>query len=218
MPRERSHVALAVWPMAAVLLVGLARGWPAVEGASQYAASAPASWGWLAVHTFAVVLSLLAYAVAWGRFGPDEKSGHPYRSVGCGRLQKLAGGVAWGLLFAHLILQWVMTLRVGPVALSYYELLRGFLSRPPVLAFYVLGLAAVGAYLAQGIAASFRAFGIGVRRETSPWLEVGCTVLSAMITLMAVNVLSHFATGRAYWDATPAVAERADADPSEEAP
>jgi hypothetical protein len=200
--------------MAAVLLIGLVRAWPAIEGASHYAASSPSSWGWLLAHTLAVVMSLLAYAVGWGRFAPSGEVGLPYRSAGCVRLQKLAGGVAWGLLLAHLILQWAITLRVGPVALSHYELLRGFLSRPPVLAFSVVGLAAVGAYLAQGIAASFRAWGIGVRPETSPWVEVGCTVLSAMITLMAVNVLSHFATGRAYWNATPAVAEQTADDPS----
>ena len=141
MPRERTHVALTVWPMTVLFIVGLVRGWPAIEGAPSYAASAPSTWSWLALHTFVVLLSLLAYSIGWSRFQPDELSGHPYRSVGCVRLQKMAGGVAWGLLFAHLILQWVMTLRVGPVALSHYELLRGFLSRPPVLAFYVVGLA-----------------------------------------------------------------------------
>ena len=54
-------------------------------------------------------------------------------------------------------------------------------------------------FLAQGIAATFRAWGIGTRPETSRWLELGCTLASAMMMLLAVNVLSHFATGRAYW-------------------
>lgn len=198
--------------MAVLFVVGLVRAWPGIGGAPAYAASAPSSWGWLTLHTLLILGSLLAYAVGWSRFAPEDPSGQPYRSIGCVRLQKLAGGVAWGLLLAHLILQWVMTLRVGPVALSHYELLRGFLSRPPVLAFYVVGLAALGAYLAQGAAASFRAWGLGTRPETSRWLEVGCTVASAMVTLMAVNVLSHFTTGRAYWDVSPPTAQSASAD------
>lgn len=209
MSRERRHVALTVWPIAAVFVVGLIRAWPGIHGAPVYASSSPSSWSWLAIQTIVVAASLLAYAVGWSRFAPDPESGHPYRSPDCVRLQKVAGGAAWGLLFAHLILQWVMTVQVGPVAISHYELLRGFLSRPPVLAFYVLGLAAVGAYLAQGIAASFRAWGLGTGSETSRWLEAGCTVVSAMIALMAVNVLSNFATGRAYWDVDEPIVEDA---------
>ena len=96
-------------------------------------------------------------------------------------------------------LQWFMTARVGPVALSQYELLRGFLSRPPVLAFYVLGLGALGLFLSQGFAATLRAWGVARTPESSRWLEVGCTVASAVMMLMAINVLSHFVTGRAYW-------------------
>jgi hypothetical protein len=114
-------------------------------------------------------------------------------------LQKLAGGLAWGLVVAHVILQWFMTLRAGPVALSHYELLRGFLSRPPVVGFYVLGLAALGLFLSQGIAASFRAWGLAQAPERSRWIEVGCTLVFAAMVLMTVNVLSHFVTGRAYW-------------------
>jgi hypothetical protein len=114
-------------------------------------------------------------------------------------LQKLAGGMAWALVVAHLALHWFMTVRVGPVALSQYELLRGFLSRPLVLGFYVLGLAALGLFMSQGITASVRASGLARRHESSRWLEVGCTLASAVIVLMAINVLSHFVTGRAYW-------------------
>ena len=213
MPTERSHVALTVWPMAVVFVVGLVRAWPAIEGAPAYAASASSSWGWLAAHTAVVVMSLFAYAVGWSAFDATRSDGHPYRSLGCVRLPKVAGGFAWGLLFAHLVLQWVLTLRVGPVALSHYELLRGFLSRPPVLAFYTLGLAAVGAYLAQGTAASFRAWGFGSRPGSSRWLELGCTFAAAMVTMLAVNVLSHFTTGRAYWEAGPPGTEEANLQP-----
>jgi len=174
--------------------------WPALRGASSFAASSPASWTELLVSTAAVTLFLAAYARGWSMLAAESPAGEgPYRSEGCRRLQKLAGGIAWGLVVAHLLLRWVMTVRVGPVALSHYELLRGFLSRPWVAGFYVLGLAALGLFVSQGVAASFRAWGVARSPESSRWLEVGCTLASAVTMLIAINVLSHFVTGRAYW-------------------
>jgi hypothetical protein len=105
-----------------------------------------------------------------------------------------------------------MSLRVGPVALSHYEMLRGFLSRPPVAGFYVLGLAALGLFLSQGIAASFRAWGVAQTPGSSRWLEAGCTLISAAVVLMTVNVLSHFVTGRAYWVGESGAATRSTDD------
>lgn len=202
MSHFRSHVALTVWPMAALFGLGLSRAWPALWGAPSYAASSPASWLSLVAWTIVVLVFIGAYARGWSRLGlADADDAGPYRSVGCVRLQKLAGGLAWAFLVGHLAFHWVMAFRVGPVALSHYELLRGFLSRPLVLGLYVVGLAALGLYLSQGLAASFRAWGLGTRPESSRWLEVGCTLASAIMMLMAVNVLSHFATGRAYWSA-----------------
>jgi hypothetical protein len=178
----------------------LVRLWPALAGASSFAAASPASWTSLAVYTVLVVVLVGAYARGWSLLSMEAPgSAGPYRSHGCWRLQKLAGGLAWALVVVHLILHWVMTLRVGPVALSQYELLREFLSRLPVLAFYVLELAAVGLFLSQGIAASFRSWGFARRPESSRWLEVGATLASAVMVLAAVNILSHFVTGRAYW-------------------
>ena len=200
MSRFRSHVALAVWPITVLFALEVARTWPAIGGGPAFAAASPAGWGSLIACTVVVVVFLGAYARGWSALRQQEPSGPgPYRTEGCRRLQRLAGGVAWGLLLAHLILQWFMTVRVGPVALSHYELLRGFLSRPPVLAFYLFGLGALGLFLAQGLAASLRAWGFGERRESSLWIEVGCTFLSAVMVLMAINLVSHFATGRAYW-------------------
>jgi len=174
--------------------------WPALRGSSSFAAASPVTWTSLVVHTVVVVLFLAAYARGWSMLSLGSPEGEgPYRSEGCRRLQKLAGGLAWALVVAHLVLQWFMTVRVGPVALSHYELLRGFLSRPPVLGFYVVGLAALGLFLSQGVAASLRAWGVARRPESSRWLEVGCTLASAVMMLMAINVLSHFVTGRAYW-------------------
>ena len=173
--------------------------WPALAGAPSFASASPASWSSLMACTVVVVVFLGAYARGWSALWYELPTGAgPYRSEGCRRLQKLAGGAAWALVVVHLLLQWFMSIRVGPVSLSHYELLRGFLSRPPVLAFYLLGLGAFGLFASQGIAASFRVWGIG-KRESSLVLEVGCTLASAVMVLMAVNVLSHFATGRAYW-------------------
>lgn len=174
--------------------------WPALRGASSFAAASPVTWLSLVAYTVVVFVFLGVYARGWSSLGQEAPAGAgPYRSEDCRRLQKLGGGLAWALVVAHLILHWFMTVRVGPVALSHYELLRRFLSRPPVVAFYVLGLAALGLFLSQGIAASFRAWGFARRPESSRWLEVGCTLAAAVMVLMAINVLSHFVTGRAYW-------------------
>ena len=200
MPRHRSHIALTVWPITALFVLELTRMWPALGGAISFAAASPVTWLSLLASTFVVIVFLGAYARGWSALSRESPGGAgPYRSEGCRRLQKLAGGLAWTLVMAHLILQWFMTVRVGPVALSHYELLRGFLSRPPALVFYVIGLAALGLFLSQGIAASFRVWGFARRPESSRWLEVGCTLASAVMVLMAINVLSHFVTGRAYW-------------------
>ncbi|MBT8470734.1 MAG: hypothetical protein KJN97_18460 [Deltaproteobacteria bacterium] len=200
MPRFRSHIALTVWPLAVLFVLELARLWPALRGASSFAEESPASWLSLLIWTVLVLGSLAAYARGWSMLGPlPAESAGPYRSNGCWRLQKLAGGLAWALVVSQLVLHWVMTVRVGSVAISQYELLREFLSRPVVMAFYVLCLGALGLFLSQGIAASFRAWGVARRSESSRWLEIAGTLTSAVLLLMAINVLSHFVTGRAYW-------------------
>ncbi|MGB5812809.1 MAG: hypothetical protein WBG86_19905, partial [Polyangiales bacterium] len=124
-----------------------------------------------------------------------------------------AGGLAWVLVLGHLGLQWSMFVSAGPVALSHYELLRETLSMPLVLGLYVAGLGALGLYLSQGLAAAIRALGVAETPESSRWLEVGCTFLSAVMLLMAINVLSHFATGRAYWTNGPSQSEASPSDP-----
>jgi hypothetical protein len=174
--------------------------WPALRGASSFAAASPVTWPSLVAHTVVVAASLAAYVRGWSTLRLDSPAdAGPYRSEGCRRLQKIAGGLAWALVVVHLILRWFMTVRVGPVALSQYELLRGFLSHLPVVGFYVLGIAAFGLFVSQGIAASLRAWGLSRGPESSRWLEVGCTLASTVMVLMAINVLSHFVTGRAYW-------------------
>lgn len=200
MPRHRTHVVLSVWPLAVLFAVGLFRLWPALSGATSYAAESPASWVSLIVHTLVVLVALTAYARGWSLLSSVSDDGAAlYRSAGCARLQKLAGAVAWAFVVAHLAFEWFMSVRVGPVALSHYELMRSFVSRPLVLGACALGLGAVGLFLSQGLAASFRAWGVGRKPESSRRLEVLCTLTSAMAVLLAVNVLSHFVTGRAYW-------------------
>lgn len=213
MPRHRRHIALTVWPILVLSASELARLWPALRGASAFASASPVSWGSLTAFTVVVVASLAAYALGWSTWASQSATGPgPYRSAGCLRLQKLAGGIAWGLVVAHLSLQWFMTLHVGAVALSHYEMLRGFLSRPPVVGFYVLGLAGLGLFLSQGIAASFRAWGLAQTSGSSRLLEVGCTLISAAMVLMTINVLSHFVTGRAYWMGESGAATRSTDD------
>ena len=123
--------------------------------------------------------------------------------------------MAWGLVLGHLGLEWFMLMSAGPASLSHYELLRGVLSMPVVLGLYLVGLGALGVYLSQGIAASFRALGFAEGLESSRLLEVGCTLLSAMMLLMAINILSHFSTGRAYWTSSPPPVSGADGSPTE---
>lgn len=200
MSRYRSHIALTVWPLAVLFVLELARLWPALHGGSSFAEASPASWLSLLIWTVVVLGSLGAYVRGWSMLGPEAtQSAGPYRSHGCWRLQKLAGGLAWALAVSQLVLHWAMTVRVGPVAISQYELLREFLSRPAVMFFYVLGLGAFGLFLSQGFAAALRVWGLGQRPKSSAWLEIASTLTSAVMLLMAINVLSHFVTGRAYW-------------------
>ncbi len=216
MPRHRSHLALTVWPITALFAYEVAHLWPALQGGSAFAAASPVSWLSQAACTAVVIVFLLAYLRGWAALRRDAPEGPgPYRSVGCRRLQRWAGVLAWGLAVGHLGLEWFMFMSVGPASLSHYELLRGFLSMPAVLGLYLVGLAALGLYLSQGIAASFRALGFAEGPESSRLLEVGCTLLSAMMLLMAINVLSHFATGRAYWMSSSPPAATADGSPTQ---
>jgi len=213
-PRHRTHLALTVWPITVLFAYELSHLWPALNGASAFAAASPVSWLSQAACTAVVIAFLLAYMRGWATLRREAPEGAgPYRSGGCRRLQRWAGGLAWALVLGHLGLEWFMFVSVGPVPLSHYELLRGVLSTPAVLGLYVVGLGALGVYLSQGIAASFRALGFAERPESSRWLEVGCTLLSAMMLLMAINVLSHFATGRAYWSSPPPAVSGADGSP-----
>lgn len=200
MPRHRSHLALTVWPITALFVFEMAHLWPALQGASVFASASPVSWLSQAACSAVVVAFLLAYIRGWATLRRDASGGKgPYRSEGCRRLQWWAGAGAWALVLGHLGVEWYMFMSAGPSSLSHYELLRGILSMPIVLGLYVAGLAALGVYLSQGFAASVHAWGFAETPESSRWVEVGCTLLTAAILLVAINVLSHFATGRAYW-------------------
>lgn len=200
MLRHRSHLALTVWPIALLFVLEIVRLWPSLRGASAFAAASPDTWPSLFARSALSLAFFGAYVRGWRvlqRAAPDGPG--PYRSTGCRRLQGWAGGVAWALIAGHLGLQWMMFISSGPFALSHYELLREALSMPGVLALYMMGLGALGLFMGQGFAASARGMGFAETPESSRWLEVGCTFLSAIMLLTAINVLSHFATGRGYW-------------------
>ena len=218
MSRHQSHLALTVWPITALLFFAFAHFWPALSGASAYAAASPVSWLSQAASTAVVVAFALAYVLGWAvlrREAPESPG--PYRTKGGRRLQAWAGGLAWTLVLGHFGLEWAMLFESGPVSLSHYEILRAVLSRPVALAAYVAGLAALGLFLSQGWAASVRALQDSDKLESSRWVDVGCTLLAAGMFLLAINVLSHFATGRAYWSSpapTPVRAKPSEALPS----
>ncbi len=215
MLRHRTHLALTVWPIVALFAYELTHFWPALQGASSFAAASPSSWLSQAACTAVVIVFLLAHVRGWSTLRREAPEGPgPYRSRGCRKLQWWAGALAWSLVVGHLGLKWFMLMSAGPVSLSHYELLRGALSTPIVLGLYLVGLGALGVFLSQGIAASVRAWGFAEGPESSRWLEVGCTLLSAMVLLLAINVLSHFATGRAYWTSSPPVVSEADGSPA----
>ncbi|MEM9727000.1 MAG: hypothetical protein AAF997_00335 [Myxococcota bacterium] len=200
MARFRSHLALTVWPIVVLLLLEVARLWPALGGATEYAASSPESWLSLVARSALVLAFFTAYVRGWAllrRADPDGPG--PYASVGSRRLQRGAGGLAWAMVLGHLGLQWFMFLTVGPASLSHYEIFRETLSLPWVLGAYMLGFGAFGVFVSQGLPAALRAMGYAERPETSRWLAVGCTFFTAIMLMLAVNILSHFATGRAYW-------------------
>jgi hypothetical protein len=189
--------------------------WPALRGATAFAVASPVSWLSQAACTAVVIVFLLAYALGWATLRREAPEGPgPYRSQGCRKLQRWAGVLMWCLVIGHVALKWSMFISAGPVSLSHYELLRGALSKPVVLGLYIVGLGALGVFFSQGVAASVRAWGFAERPESSRWLEVGCTLLTAMLLLLAINVLSHFATGRAYWMSSPPAVSDADGSPA----
>ncbi|MEM7137972.1 MAG: hypothetical protein AAF500_15415 [Myxococcota bacterium] len=199
MPRHRTHLALTVWPILVLFVLEVSRLWPALGGATAFAAVSPDGWLPLAARSALVFAFFVAYVRGWASLRQTAPSGPgPYRSDGARRLQWWAGAVSWGLVWGHLGLQWFMSLSVGPISLSHYELYRELLSRPFSLGCYAAGLAALGVFASQGLAASFRAMGYAERPETSRWLAPGCILLSAVMLLLAANILSHFVTGRGY--------------------
>lgn len=216
MTRHRSHLALTVWPIALLTLLEIARLWPALGGATAFAVGSPDSWLALAARTALVLAFLAAYVRGWGALRRANAEGPgPYRTVGNRRLQRASGAVAWTLVLGHLGLQWYMFFSSGPAALSHYEILRQTLSLPWVLGLYVVGLGALGLYLSQGFAVALRGMGFAEEPKNSRWLSAGCTLLAVVMLMMAVNILSHFSTGRAYWSGDDPKSSEPPASPNE---
>ncbi|MGB5812725.1 MAG: hypothetical protein WBG86_19480, partial [Polyangiales bacterium] len=84
MPRLRSHLALTVWPMALLLVLEVARLWPALGGSSAFAVARPDTWLSLAARTALALAFFGAYVRGWAILAwvaPDGAG--PYRSKGC---------------------------------------------------------------------------------------------------------------------------------------
>ncbi len=199
MGQYRAHLLLTVWPLALLWVWELSRLGFALQGSAAFAAATDAGWGDLLWVTLLIFAGAVSHAWGWRslRAEPADVAG-PYRSAGCRRLQRWAGGFAWALVFGHLAVRWWMHAQAGPEALSHYELWRNVLSLPLVVGAYLLGLGATALYVSQALAAFIRSFGLGSRPKASRWLEIGCALAAAGLLLASGNVLSHFATGRAW--------------------
>lgn len=202
MGQYRAHLSLTVWPLALLWVCELNRLASALQGSAAFAVATGAGWGSLLWATLLVVMCAVSYAWGWRLLAAGPAEAGPYRSAGCLRLQRWAGYFAWALVLGHLGLRWWMHLRAGPEALSHYELWRDVLSLPLVVGFYLLGLGATGLYLSQGLAAFIRSIGLARRPKASQWLEIGCALAAVGLLLMSSNLLSHFATGRAWVGST----------------
>lgn len=203
MGQYRAHLSLTVGPLALLWVWELSRLGFALQGSAAFAAATNAGWGDLFWVTLLILVCAASYSWGWRLLAaePADAAG-PYRSAGCRRLQRWAGWFAWALVLGHLGVRWWMHAYAGPEALSHYELWRDVLSLPVVVGAYLLGLGATGLYLSQGLAAFVRSFGLERRPRASRWLELGCSVLAAGLLLASGNVLSHFATGRAWLGST----------------
>ena len=171
----------------------------ALQGSTAFAAATDAGWGDLFWVTLLILGSLALYVWGWRMLAhePAEAPG-PYRSAGCRGLQRWAGFLACGLVLGHLAVRWWMHFYAGPEALSHYGLWRDILSLPAVIGAYLLGLGATCLYLSQGLSAFVRSFGLASGPSASRWLEIGFTLAAAALLLVSSNLLSHFATGRAW--------------------
>lgn len=153
---------------------------------------------WAVALEVALVLVPLALHVGLGvvraRAGLGTAGG--YGDVGSRGLQWLTGGLALAFLGAHLAHTWVRKL-AGAGAYGLYEGLREDLPHPIWLGVYVAGVSALCLHLAQGVGALGGAFVAEPSVRARRLWRLGGAVLALALWVVAVNTISHFATGEA---------------------
>ena len=151
--------------------------------------------GWMGTAVVTVVLgaSLVAFVTGGARRDTD------LLSEGSKRLQRYAGLLCWAFVVLHLSYLWGALNQVGAEPLGQYNFLRNRLSLPINVAFYAVGLGAVSLYLVQGIPVVMRGWGAAQSPRGYKRLQIGVGVLAWLFFVFTINVLSHYATGRALW-------------------
>lgn len=119
----------------------------------------------------------------------DGKGRH--RDEGVRRLQHLAGFVLAVFLVVHLGQVYLPALLEGQAAV--YDELSHLLSLPVFAGIYVFGVAATALHLAQGVEAASTT----LSPERARVARVLALVLGFVVFGAGVNVVSHFASGRA---------------------
>lgn len=191
---------LAVVPATVVALLELVRLSYGLGGATAFAQGLVLGWVSLALATIVLVLSAAAFFA-----GATWNDGSP-ATPGLRRLQFGAGTLAWAFIAFHLVNCWLSLDAVGAEPLGQYEFLRNLLSLPINLAIYVFGLGVTSLYLVQGSAAVLEAWGFADTPLMQKRVELVLGAFACIVFVFAVNVLSHFAAGRALFVTTPSEA------------
>lgn len=193
----RVHSLLGVVPLAAYLCLHLYDNWPALGGREPWvdrALHAP-SRPWIVL---LVVLPMLVHAaLGTQRFLREASSeAGPRGGRASSRLQAITGLLVLGFVIFHLSQVW--TVSEGPQHSSYvtYAVLWSTLGRPPVLGLYLLGLSAVCFHLAHGLPRAALTFAPGLSGRAVLLIRVASGVLGALLWLMLLQLLAHFALGQ----------------------
>ena len=145
----------------------------------------------------------LGCALALARGGLDADVARDDASLGfvspaTRRLQAAAGVLTVAFAVLYLAQTWWPLAVAGASDADVYERLTNVLSTVPYAVAYVVGLAAVGLYLAQGLAAAHAVFWHDGTRPAAPPVAWLCGIVALVFYLGAVNVLSHFVRGGAF--------------------
>jgi succinate dehydrogenase / fumarate reductase, cytochrome b subunit len=192
----RVHSLLGVVPLAAYLCLHLYDNWPALEGREPWvdrALHAP-SRPWVLL---LVLLPMLVHAaLGMQRFLREASSETgPRGGRASSRLQAITGLLVLGFVVFHVSQMW--TASQGPQHSPYdaYAVLWSTLGRPPVLGLYLLGVSAVCFHLAHGLPRAALTFAPALPERAVLLVRVASGVLGALLWLMLLQLLAHFALG-----------------------